>query len=286
LNRVRMNGPETYCDLHLHSHYSDGNLSPRELVKRARLSGLAAVSITDHDEISGQGEALRAGERYGVEVITGIEFSVMEKNLEIHLLGYLIDPECPTLLECVRSLKEARRERAHSILAKLVGQGVQLQFEEISKEAGKGAIGRLHIARVLLRKGLIERIKEAFDRYIGSGAPCYVPKMVLGLDRVMGLIKEAGGVAVWAHPGASISKSGVLERLCKSGVRGIETQHPNHTAEIEEKIRAVARERGMICTGGSDYHFEEAVKARIGEIRVPYSAVQALRRAADKSRKL
>jgi predicted metal-dependent phosphoesterase TrpH len=170
--------------------------------------------------------------------------------------------------------------RAQSIVSRLAEHGVHVSFEEVQEEAGNGTIGRPHIAKVLLKRGIVEGIQEAFHRYIGAGCPCYVPKMVLSCELVIRLIRSAGGVAVWGHPGSDIRKRDILTMLCKLGVKGLEVWHPNHTMEIEREVRAAALKRGLICTGGSDFHFREAMQASIGEVCAPYEAVRALRKIA------
>lgn len=275
-----MQGFESSCDLHIHSHYSDGNLSPEEIVRRAASSGLSAISITDHDTLRGQKEALIAGEKYGIEVLCGVEFSIREGDIAIHILGYLMDPLNEDILKSVKELEEARRERAQTMVRKLEGEGVRISFGEVAEEAGRGVMGRPHIARVLLKKGSVGGIQEAFDRYIGDGRPCYVRKKTLPLDKVISLVTDAGGVTVWAHPGNAVRNESILDLLCESGVAGLEAWHPNHTVKISEQVKAAAGRKGLICTGGSDYHFIEAMKAGIGEISVPYSTVLDLKEAA------
>ena len=270
------------CDLHLHSYYSDGTMSPEELVSYAATLGLAGVSITDHDTIDGQEEALDAGRRCNVEVLTGAEFSIEEDAQSIHILGYLFDHRERRLAESVRALAEARVRRARLIVQKLAENGAPISFDDVLREAGKGSVGRPHIAKVLYRHGLVSNVNEAFVRYIGSGMPCYVPNEVLERSEVINLIDGAGGVAVWAHPGWRIRQEDLLERLIASGVRGLEAWHPNHTERVSAEIAAIARARGLVCTGGSDFHFAELMQADIGEITAPYESAVALREAARK----
>lgn len=268
------------CDLHLHSHYSDGNRSPDELVRHARSLGLSALAITDHDTLHGQKEALSAGERYGLEVLTGIEFSIKEQGKSLHILGYLIDHTSEELRNRAEYLGRERLERARTIVRLLSDEGIAVPFKEVVAEAGDGRIGRPHFARILLRNGVVNGIQEAFDRYIGFGGPCYVPKTVLPLEEVIRLIRGSGGVAVWAHPGQSIRRKRLLDRLLTSGVVGVEVWHPNHGTEMQGEILSAAREHGLICTGGSDFHFEEAMYAAMGQVTAPYDSVVALKSAA------
>ena len=275
-----METPRPPCDLHLHSAYSDGTMSPEELVSYAHAVGLSALAITDHDTMDGQEEALEAGRRYGIEVLTGIEFSIEEDGGSVHILGYCFDHGNGSLVASLEELSRSRVTRAREIVRRLEEHGIVIPFEEVLAEAGKGSVGRPHIARVLYRRGHVSSVSEAFVRYIADGAPCNVPKEVLPRDTVVRLIAGAGGVAVWAHPAWNIKKTDLVERLLASGVRGIEAWHPNHTERMETEILALARARGLVCTGGSDFHFAELMQADIGEVTAPYGSVLALRKAA------
>jgi predicted metal-dependent phosphoesterase TrpH len=268
------------CDLHIHSSYSDGALPPAAIVRCAADGGLSAVSITDHDTSDGQEEAVEAGRLLGIEVVTGIEFSVNEMDLDIHILGYCFDPVYEGLAAAVVNLEKGRIERAGRIAAKLSDLGIEISLEEIIEDAGDGTIGRPHIARILLRRGVVSRFQEAFDRFLGYRAPCYVPKTVLELEEVISIIEEAGGVAVWAHPGLNMRNRALLKRIIGCGVKGIEAWHPNHDPAITKLIVRETGRLGLVATGGSDYHFSEAEKVAIGEIEVPYDSVIALRRLA------
>lgn len=269
------------CDLHLHSDYSDGKMSPEEIVSYAHTIGLSALSITDHDTMDGQEEALAAGGRYGVEVLTGIELSIEEEGASVHILGYCFDPGNGPLRASLEELSRSRVTRAREIVRRLEEHGVAIPFEEVLAEAGRGNIGRPHIARVLHRRRFVSSVSEAFVRYIADGAPCNVPKEVLPREAVVRLVAGAGGVAVWAHPGWNIRKADLVERLLASGVRGIEAWHPNHSERMVAEILSLARLRRLLCTGGSDYHFAELMQADIGEVTAPYDSVLALRKAAS-----
>jgi len=280
LKRSAMNTHASPCDLHLHSHFSDGTMSPEELVSYGSAVGLSAVSITDHDTMDGQREAIEAGKRHGIEVLPGIEFSVEEETGEVHILGYLFDRENRALAASLEELADARVERARAIMVKLEERGVSIPFDEVLAEAGKGSVGRPHVARVLYRRGLVSSVSEAFVRYLADGAPCNVPKHMLPLGAVIRLISDAGGVAVWAHPGWNVAKHDLVERLFASGVRGLEVWHPNHSESMVKQILDIAQRRGAVCTGGSDFHFAELMQADIGEVTAPYESVAALRKAA------
>ncbi len=269
------------CDLHIHSCYSDGVMTPAAIVRTAADAGLAALSIADHDTAAGQAEAIEAGRALGVEIVTGIEFSVKEEELDIHILGYCVGLSDTRLSAALEDLERGRAARAEKIAAKFHDLGLPVTFEEIMADAGAGTVGRPHVARVLLRKGIVEEFQEAFDRFLGYGAACYVPKKVLPLEDVISIVKGSGGVTVWAHPGVNIRKKRLRDRIFGSGVEGVEAWHPNHTEEISRLAVREAERRGLVCTGGSDYHFDEAKKVGIGEILVPYDSVTALRSRAS-----
>ncbi len=273
-----MNDKMVRCDLHLHSCYSDGMLEPGELVGMAREKDLEAVSITDHDTLLGVAEAFAAGEEFGVETLAGIEFSVREQDQELHILGYCFDHENVPLQVQVTMLADARLQRARRMVENLSDRRVHIPFERVLGIAGKGTLGRPHIAKVMLDMGIVSGIQEAFNRYIGFRCPAYVPKTVLGLDCIVRLIRDAGGVAVWAHPGAAVRKRRLLDLVLESGVAGLEVWHPNHSKTVERDILAAVERHGLIATGGSDYHFEEAKRASVGEIGAPYESVRALKR--------
>lgn len=267
------------CDLHIHSHYSDGTSPPAELVRKAHGIGLQACSITDHDSIEGQHEALREGSRLGIEVLEGVEFSVSIDDQDIHILGYLVDLDDEELGEQITFLGEARLERAEEIVRRLADFGLEIQFGEVVELSGKGTVGRPHIAQVLVRNGLVAGFQAAFGRYIGEGKPCYVPKTVLPLGRVVTLIRNAGGVAVWAHPGDRVRDQLLLDEILEAGVMGLEAYHPNHGPATVREIESEALRRGFLLTGGSDYHFFEAKQIDVGGVTAPYSAILALRAA-------
>ncbi len=274
------------CDLHLHSTHSDGTMSPEAIVSYAHAIGLSAVSITDHDTINGQAEAIDAGTDSGIDVVTGIEFSVEEDGASVHILGYCYDRENRALAASLGELAASRVARAEKIVRKLEERGISIPFEEVLAEAGGGSVGRPHIARVLKRRGHVSSVSEAFARYISDSAPCNVPKEVLSRGEVVRLISGAGGVAVWAHPGWNVRRADLVERLIASGVRGVEVWHPNHTERMRKDIQDLARARGLVCTGGSDFHFIELIEADIGEITAPGECVSELRKAAAEQRHL
>ncbi|MBN2071439.1 MAG: PHP domain-containing protein [Candidatus Krumholzibacteriota bacterium] len=274
-----MKDPRSPCDLHLHSCYSDGRMTPAQLVTKALEAGLAAISVTDHDTIAGQEEALLASSDKAVEVLTGVEFSAKENGKDIHILGYLFDCNEKRLTTLLARLEKARSDRAELMTEKLNKAGLEISFEEVMRISGiSGTIGRLHIARVLLEKGYITAIQEAFSKYLGKGRSAYVPRMVLTASEAISRIRDAGGVAVWAHPGVLVRRKNLIDSLLRSGLSGIEAWHPNHSGEMAIEIRDIAEKHDLAATGGSDYHFDEAMKASIGGTAVTYQSVIDLKK--------
>ena len=202
-----------YADLHNHTTASDGIFTPKELVRHASTKGLAAIGITDHDTTDGIYEAQKAGKNYGIEIIPGIELNTQEDNFEIHILGYFMDYNLPWFQDILTKIRDARYYRAEKIVNNLVNiYGMDLEFEDIiHKAGGKHNIGRTHIARAMIDKGIVKSISEAFEKYIGEGCKAYVKRYKLTVPEGINMIKEAGGVPVLAHPGL-ISDDSIVER--------------------------------------------------------------------------
>lgn len=241
------------ADLHVHTTASDGTLTPSELVARAAETGLAAVAITDHDTVAGWDEALGAGEREGVRVVPGIEVSSSIRGRSLHLLGYFPDRDHPALKALLERMQEARQKRIGEILHKLHDLGVPLAEEDLQREIKEGQPGRMHVARALAARGVVERPEEAFARYLSRGRPAYVPKPDLPARDVLQALKAAGAITVWAHPG-TFGDDGVLPELVEAGLDGIEVLHPDHRPKDVERYRRLAEAHGLLMTGGTDFH--------------------------------
>ena len=272
---------EFFVDLHVHTNFSDGALSPSETVELASKLKLAAISITDHDTVDGFEEAFEAGKKFGVEVISGVELSSELETLkkhETHILGYYVNTKSKTLQDTLNIFKKTRIKRANEILKKLSGLGVNLKSEELLKDADKGVIGRLHFAKAIVEEEFAANISDAFYKYLSPDKPAYVPKMVISPKDAIELIIKAGGIPVLAHPyyGHYCNKN-VLKGLINDGLMGIEAWHIKHPASVVKKFLALASELDLIPTGGSDCHgpFKEEA-AVLGKVKVPYSVVEAL----------
>lgn len=245
-------------DLHLHSTHSDGTLSPAEIVAMAAQKGLCAIAITDHDTVSGISEAQRAGRQMQVCVVSGVELSVKSADGFFHLLGYGFDHTDPGLAATLQDLQRSRMARNMMILDRLRQLGIAVTLEELKAESKIGQIGRPHIATVLIKKGLVTSIDQAFDQYLKRGKPAYVSRDILGLSEAIALLKGAGGKAVLAHPvqiGYSIQKiKALLKKMKGAGLAGLETYYPSQQGRIQRQLSKIAGELDLLETGGSDYH--------------------------------
>jgi hypothetical protein len=245
-------------DLHTHSTASDGTMSPAELVKYAHQKGLSAIAITDHDTIDGVGEAVAAGKNWGIEVVPGMELSVGYYDHTVHLLGYLFDCRHKELHLALAKLQAGRIERNKKIIANLNRLGCPVRFSELQQSAGTGQNGRPHIAKLMVAKQCVGSMDEAFGKYLGREGLAYASRFVYGAREAINLIKDAGGIAVLAHP-RQLDKSvdnfpGALRRLREMGLDGIEVYYPNHSRQFKKQLISLAEQFSLLMTGGSDYH--------------------------------
>ena len=245
-------------DLHTHSTFSDGTKTPEELVSLASKSGVTAISITDHDTIDGVPRALAAGEKFGVEVVPGLEISVVHKKKALHILGYYIDRCNEPLAAALRVLQEARDGRNEKIITKLQEIGVDATLEELNEISGMGQTGRPHIARLLMNHGVVSSMNQAFDQYLTKDAKAYVPRFAYSAEDAIRFISEAGGLPVLAHPIQVDRTLGVLHKLLPElkafGLQGVETYYPTQKKKMRKRIAKFAAESDLLLTGGSDYH--------------------------------
>lgn len=275
-------------DLHLHSRFSDGALTPTDIVERARLRGLTAIALTDHDTVDGNPEALEAGARRGVKVIPGVEFSVQVGDVAVHLLGYGVVALNAAATEAMRQLKEGREKRLTRIVSRLNDLGVPLSSEEVRREAGGSVIGRLHIARALVYRRFVGSVREAFTQYVGRGAKAYVERPRLSAETAVKLLHSLGAAAVLAHPGVIEREypgrlQEVLDVFTALGMEGIEAYYSSHTVEQTNFFLDEARRRNLLVTGGSDFHRPDPDGPEIGtgtgRLKVPPEALAALEAA-------
>lgn len=249
-----------FVDLHTHTRASDGIHAPADNVKMAREAGLSAVAITDHDTIAGLAEAMEEGRRQGIGVVPGVEISTVENGQDIHILGYYFDLDDELFRERLEGLRATRNTRNEMMIARLRELGLDISMEEliaVSKEhpVKDGTIGRAHMADLLVKKGYAESVRDAFDRYIGTGGQAYVNPPRITPFQAVDWIREAGGKAVIAHPGL-YDDDALVARLIEYGVDGIEAYHSDHSPEMERKYAQWGARAGLVITAGSDFHGE------------------------------
>ena len=258
-----------FVDLHSHSTASDGAVAPTVVVERASAAGLAALALTDHDTLAGVAEAMAAGERLGVRVVAGTELSAHDGEHEVHLLALHVEhPE--VLDEELQRFRERREERAEEMVRRLRELGASVTMEDVMERAGEGAVGRPHVARAMVDSGFVRDHREAFGRYIGAGRPAYVPKEVLPVAEAIRLAHDAGGIAVFAHPGGDGTRDRV-ERFARAGLDGLEVLHPSHGAEDIARLGALCDHFGLLRSGGSDWHGAAEGPRTLGVMRVPHA---------------
>jgi 3',5'-nucleoside bisphosphate phosphatase len=275
-----------FVDLHLHTTYSDGSFSPKEVVSEAKKAGIRAISITDHDITEAIPEAIEEGLKQGIEVISGVELSVElsnEAKQEMHILGYCFDWKNSQLQDTLKYFRKEREKRGWIIYDKLVENKVFLEKEYFKTVAYNGSVGRLHFAKEMLKEGYVQNIAEAFQKYLSPGKPAYVPKARLRPDEALRIILKAGGVPVIAHPNiGGYSNKNTLKSLISLGLKGIETWHSKHPASVIDNLKALANEMGLIATGGSDCHGALIDgKPLLGKLKIPYSVVEELKKMSQ-----
>jgi len=265
------------ADLHVHTTASDGTATSEEIMKEAQRIGLAAVGITDHDNMDEIIPAGRKAGRYQVEIVPGIEFSTEWQDKEIHILGYYLDFSEKWFQEKLQKLQTARFTRAESIVAKLNILGFTISFKRVLALAGNGSIGRPHIAQALIEKGYVRSVEEAFTRLIGRGALAYVPRVKVTPEEAVGIILNAGGVPVIAHVGVPPADD-LIKTLVLRGLKGLEVYYPEHDQMTVNHYLKIAARYHLIVTGGSDFHGFNQDRASLGTCQVDYGVVQELKR--------
>jgi len=245
-------------DLHLHTTHSDGSLPPAEVVRLAHEAGVTALAITDHDITTGLPEALAAGEALGIEIIPGIEISSRYGDSELHVLGYFLDWQDPELNTRLATLRDSRHRRNPQIIERLQALGIDITYDEVRAVAGSDSVGRPHIAQVVMEKKVVTSAKEAFDRFLANGKPAYIPRDLPEPAEAIQWIKAAKGLAVLAHPTWVKATEGTLidlvRQLKTAGLDGVEVHYSTHTPRQTREYLSLAKQTGLLVTGGSDFH--------------------------------
>ncbi|MDD3218322.1 MAG: PHP domain-containing protein [Lachnospiraceae bacterium] len=269
---------EKFIDLHVHSNCSDGTYSPTELVRYAKEKGLSAFALTDHDTTEGIAEALSAAREYDMELIPGIELSTNYEGRDIHMLGLGIDTNNMDFQKKLLAFQDSRDIRNQKIIERLREYGIDISHEKMLKEFRDGVWTRAHFGRYLLDHGYVKDMNDAFNKYIGDKAPCFVPREKVTPFQAVSLIHEGGGYAVLAHPLLYHFKSGGLEKLvnqlCEFGLDGLEAIYSTNRFSDDSNMKLLAKRHSLKITGGSDFHgsnkpFIDLGSGR-GNLKIPY----------------
>ena len=265
-------------DLHIHSTASDGKHSPQEIVRKAAGLGLEVIALADHDSVDGIAPALEEARKLNrLQFIPAVEVSTDVPSGEVHILGYFVDYTSEELAAALEQFRYSREGRAQGMVAKLAELGVQISWERVREIAGDGAIGRPHIAQAMLEKGHIGSIKEAFDKYIARDGPAYVERDKMTPEEAVRLILRNRGLPVMAHPSTAPEPEAMIVELKAAGMVGIEAYYNNYMNEEIGNLVALAKDHGLIITGGSDYHgLDESNETLMGGVEVPMEAVNSL----------
>ena len=273
-------------DLHTHSLCSDGAQTPADVVRTAKEAGLSAIALSDHDNIEGVQEAMDTGKALGVEVIPAVELSA-QADTELHILGYFVDIHNKKLQDAMLLALKVRDERQEETCRKLNEQGFDITMDEVRAAAnGNPVLCRAHFAKVMVEKGYAESVKDAFNRYLSVGCYAYTNRQALTAQEAISLIREAGGIAVAAHlhlikkPDDELRE--YLKELTSYGLSGVEGYYTDYTPDMEQRYQAMAKELGLVISGGTDYHGANkphiAIGKGTGNLQIPYSVLEGLRK--------
>ena len=285
LHQEQATGNNNMIDLHFHSTFSDGSLTPTELVKRADRLGLTGLSLTDHDCTFGVPEFMDALKETNITGISGVELSIEVPKGTFHLLGYMFDIEDSNFQKVLDGIRGGREVRNVHILEKINMLGMGMTWEEVEERAGEGVVGRPHFAQVMINKGYVSNKQEAFDKYLAKGKPAYFDRMRLFPIDGIKAIREAGGIAVLAHP-MTLALSGVrlfnyISELKDNGLQGMEVYYSEHSNDYINIYNDIAKRLDLVASGGSDFHGDLNPNIELGRgfgnLSVPDSVLEELR---------
>lgn len=268
------------ADLHIHTEYSDGTMTPEQVVEEAVKLNLSTIAITDHDGIDAIEMAQAICNRRGINLIPAVELSSYYNPSDIHILGYYIDIKNSALLQKLAELRAERIERIKKITKKLNSLGVDVAPQEVYDIAGKGVPGRMHVADVLCRRGYCYDIQESFYKYLSDEGPAYVPKVVLSLRDAIELIISSGGIPVLSHPSFT-KRDDLIPKMIDYGLQGIEVYYPTHQTNVRKRYLRLAKEHDLVITGGSDCHGERKPDIKLGNITIDDNLVEKIKERRD-----
>jgi len=278
-------------DMHTHTICSDGSVTPSELIALAEAARASALAITDHDTVGGLAEGRAAAARCGIEFVGGIEISADYQPGTMHILGYCLDEQSPALRRTLEDLRTAREKRNPQIANRLQELGLEVRYDEVARLAGGKVVGRPHFARILVERGYVASIQEAFDKFLAKGAAAYIEKRRLSPRDSIRLIRDAGGVAVLAHPYqlklTAAATDALVGELAGMGLDGIEAIYSRHSEEERKSYCEMAARYNLLVTGGSDFHGsykpDISVLRGLGDLEVPYRLLEEVKaRAAER----
>ena len=275
-----------WIDLHVHTLASDGSDTPVDVVRMAAELGLRAVAVTDHDTFAGLAEAIESGARYGVEVVPGVELSTIYDGVEVHVLGYYMDAGHPRLRAMMARATAARNARNETMVQRLHDAGYPVTMDALHAEfPGQTMLGRPHISEYLMRRGYVASVQDGMKNLLGRGKPFYVARYNIPLEESVETLRAAGGLPVVAHlfkyRYTPEQLTAMVDAAAAAGAVGLEAMYTNYTPEQEQAVRVLAAERGLLCTGGTDYHGARkpdiALGRGFGNLRVPYALLEGLK---------
>jgi len=267
-----------FADLHLHTQFSDGTFTPEELAGHGARLGFAALALTDHDTVEGCARMAAACAAAGIEFIPGAELTAEHDDTELHVLGYFLDTQNQKLLAEIAKFQAVRQNRIREMVARINEQGMPFEADSVFALANCRSPGRPHVARALVKAGLVASLDEAFERFLKKNRPAWVPKAKVSALEGIDLIHQAGGLAVMAHPGLNRTDE-VIPALVDAGLDGIECFHTKHSTATSGRYLEIAGKFNLLVTGGSDCHGFSKGRPLIGGVKLPYEHVEKLKQA-------
>ena len=265
-----------FADLHLHTNFSDGTFTPEELVLQAQKAGLACIAVTDHDSVEGCARAAASCAAVSMEFIPGAELTAEQDDTELHVLGYFLDIHNQKLLGEIAKFQAVRQNRIHEMVACINEMGLPLEAQSVFALANCKSPGRPHVARAMVKAGLVRSLDEAFERFLKKGRPAWVPKSKISALDAIELVHQSGGLAVMAHPGLNRTDD-IIPALVDAGLDGIECFHTKHSTSMSERYLEIADKYRLLVTGGSDCHGFSKGKPLIGTVRLPYDHIEKMK---------
>lgn len=270
-----------YADLHIHSVYSDGSLSVENVFQEAKNAGLRCISLTDHDTTRGTNEAKALSASYGIELISGIEFSAQHEGREIHLLGYMVDYSSKEINSVSSRIRNVRIERIKKMSSKLNSLGLKIDEHELNDIIKDAMPARLHLALYMVKKGYASSIHDAFKRYLSYGKAAYMSRSLHSVKDAINLLRKSKGMVFLAHPHL-LPVEEWIRSFVDWGISGIEVMYPGYSPETTGRLSKIAGKYGLLRSGGSDSHGEYKSFTAIGNVRIPYEWVEKIKERHSK----